>query len=373
MTNELILLPLGYNIADNDLGDLEHQYSNIYKRSNIRTAHVRNFFGFTHNRISLLCEPPLNKLNIWAAFKPNGILFSTDNSHQHGMYPDVGTMPYDWRFIPPTATKRRRLGEFIGYNHNAEKPGFWYSWVEYQGEVLPTITHNEIDYYIWENENEEHTITIGIKLPEFDIRGFSRNINNQDYWISHGRIARFINDELQSIGSFQLSDSIISNKLIQLTFSFTPTKVGDTWFVNTYSSTIYSTLLKAKCFLDNNRSIDINLDDFYVNFPSEEGGLIEKQYRLTYRYYEAPTSIDWKKCEYGLPVGTGSAIVKHDRLGIESPTYQNGTYNELPYGEEGYNESFLNGVYQIDDEIGEDAWYEYEDGARGWGGMDCEW
>jgi hypothetical protein len=120
-----IFIPTDYKVADNDLGTLSLVSGNEYLGTNITDNAVRLVLGESTNSLSALCTS--DHINKWAAFNPYTIDGTSD------------FLVPTFVFTTPTA---KNLGDFIGYNHTAKPPVYYYTDIStaVSGEGEDTVT-----------------------------------------------------------------------------------------------------------------------------------------------------------------------------------------------------------------------------------------
>lgn len=91
-------------INNSDVGSLtDNEDNETIDATNVDTTEVRNVLGEDTNNIGLLCTS--NKINKWALYKPGKLKVEND----YLIYSEPDTY---------------KIGDFLGYNHQAEKPEF---------------------------------------------------------------------------------------------------------------------------------------------------------------------------------------------------------------------------------------------------------
>jgi len=122
--SKLITIPEDYNPANNQCGTLTNISGLNYSGSDITITHVKNALGIADTSLGALCTSSL--INKWAAFKPGG----------WGGTTDFLNAIFTW--VAPG--NNFKLGDFIGYNHNATKP------VSYAEALPESIAVEEGEY-----------------------------------------------------------------------------------------------------------------------------------------------------------------------------------------------------------------------------------
>lgn len=119
-----ITIPEDYDIVNNQCGTLSNVSGYDYLGTNITTAQLKTALSESTNSIAYLCSS--SNINKWAAFKSGYFGGSTDYLNA----------VFTW--IP--STDGFRLGDFIGYNHNALPP------VYYSATIPESISIEEGEY-----------------------------------------------------------------------------------------------------------------------------------------------------------------------------------------------------------------------------------
>jgi len=110
MSNKLIYATEDYNSGLNMVGSLVYTGSNyIYSGTIDTVTQVKNALGESSTSVGVLCSS--SKINKWAAFK----------SGKWGYNTNFETGVFEW----VASTDGFRLGDFIGYNHNAKPPVYY--------------------------------------------------------------------------------------------------------------------------------------------------------------------------------------------------------------------------------------------------------
>lgn len=391
MEGKIVIKPHGYTVNNNlNMGTLTHVSGSQWSGTNINLFEVRDKIGEASYNIKDLCLS--NNIKKWAAFKPNSLTESKQN--QHGLFPDEGDAPYDWQYHKPTDLSMYSLYEFLGYNHNPQTPGLSNVELHDSNSVIKNVWNSDLGLVYWENEDTTHKIRTRILLPEWDITGFDEG----GYSISHARIIPFIdnssiNPEIDTpkninygVNIVEITNSIMSEKAINLEFSFTPVLGTDgdgvTWAPQqgTTGGESIKVYILIQYYLDSDRTLDWNSDTLYANFPSDAEGVIEATAELQYKYYWGYKEFEWEKVEVGetgepIDSGVGRVIVKINRetseaeLEVTSVHYE-GTHSESPVLDSGGETYAYKVTYKENEEIWAEPehaneWYFFNNGIVG--------
>jgi len=121
MAYKFIYITEDYKVAANQCGTMTHVIDNQYWVFEINISQMRVALGVTTNDLGALCTS--ENINKWAQYKPGA----------WGGMTDYMAALFEW-VLP---VNNFRLGDFIGYNHNAKPP-------VYYAETLPESIQVEI-------------------------------------------------------------------------------------------------------------------------------------------------------------------------------------------------------------------------------------
>jgi len=139
----------GYNTSNiinrSDIGDLSDNGDGTINATNATTTDVRNALGEDNNNIGLLCSS--NNVNMWALFKPGYVSIDANKN---------------LFFAQPTDSDGYKLGDFLGYNHNAGKP------------TVPNTNRNYTE--------DDTTITIQVLFNQYELN-WDEIPNVSHFWV----------------------------------------------------------------------------------------------------------------------------------------------------------------------------------------------
>ena len=349
-----ITIPRAYTPANNDIGNYNQVTGLNYEFWYAEIGDVKNLLGEATYNLGLLCKS--SNINKWAAFKPTKFQNQTNPRHYHGMFPDHGaSIPYDWQYHKPTGGSAEPycLDHFLGYNHNAITPAF-------NGHDPTTemtkLWRAEGDDYYWEDHEEEKEIQIEMRIPEWDITGFSAG----GYIIDRGWALLEVDGELVAVEDTIIQDSDLNNGYFYVICAFTPKAA---WSVYPAADKPF----KIECYLGDDNGEDETLSgvgEYYANFPSDAGGVVKVEGNMKWRYEYDCMSFSWDK--QGGGAGTGSVRIKKDRVGSEDDEIVYDA-NELWTEEVNCQGANLDGWYQFSDlteyNFQTDLLYQFADGV----------
>lgn len=333
-----ITIPRGYLVNNSqNIGTMNLISGYDYEGFDAKISEVRNKIGESTYDLSLLNKS--NNINKWAAFKP------TSNSRDDGMHL-TGTLPKDFAY--QTRSAPYRLGDWIGYNHSPSIPGFQ----DWQAEPPLELVFGTNEF-LWETADTEHTITVVMRLPEFDIRGFNDGTNEiNSHWVR-----KYLDGVLDDNVRTLIDDTMISDRTIYAEYSFTPT--NSTLWTGDIGDTDHYREFYAEFYLGDEKGNN-NPPIYYANYPSDSGGLMSVTGKIYWRYYYELVNISWDKCQGGGSYISGSGVkqVKVDRKGVEANV-------NVKYWEDSARTTPFSGVYRVSEGQGTQPWYNYTDGVRG--------
>ena len=156
-----ITTPPDYDITKNQCGTLTLVSGNTYDGSGVTISQIKAALTDTSNASSVLCSSP--KINKWAAFKPGHWVLS-------------GGLPYTI-FTWQAPLSNFRLGDFIGYNHNAKPP------VHYMNDIPSTLNVEEFSNCVigvYLERGEAEPVNSGCFKTQVDIQVIRSEVTVND-------------------------------------------------------------------------------------------------------------------------------------------------------------------------------------------------
>lgn len=274
-----ITIPPDYNPADNDCGILTQVSASQYSGSDCSVTSVKNALVESVTTVGGLCTS--NNVNKWAAFRP-------------GYFTTSGSPISEYIFHVPN--DGFRLGDFIGYNHQAKPPVYYY-------EQLPT----SIAVEQWDNLSVQVELARGEAVP---VSGYDKT--KIDVVVEYGGVTEHNYVSVPAVGNYVTvsivkSVSPINNGLMSIKpyYYVTPDPEDpQTW----YDAAIIEDLGRDITTSETSLAITGTVadvpdqsfpgDDFYVNIPwsitktSSGEKYVYARLRLTCDYFSSDIIYD---------------------------------------------------------------------------------